>query len=208
MSGAEIIINAIRGFISFAPIAEHSFLDKLIHEMKVTSVAALAFAPVWFLIFAVVFYRPRPSALSPACCGMASSRVLFLVGVLSAMVAVSLFAVWELRHAVDAGYGVDVTTPVIAVALEGFAEGSSRILQVISAGVIRFLLTLPRWLAPLQQTVAKHTGFLKTLPDPPDPPDPPSAAAGPPEPGKSTERPGREPDLRTPRSVRAPCGDN
>ena len=149
MSGAEVILNATRAMADFSPLEsprKRGSLSILGHNMLERMLAAVSgfvfFTPAWFLIFWVLREPRRMGAAA------ATLQTLLVVAIfLTAMVASLGFELFQTMRALGSGLraGVlaDGLTPILALGLEGFAEGakwlSTQLEKWVSSGLIFFL---------------------------------------------------------------------
>ena len=132
MAGAEIIINATRAFAEFRPLdTKQTFSAKLWQKVQLIFVAAFV---LFFFIWAAEWLKARSWMRSPLSLSswwhfplapvvVLVSPVVFLVGVGTAIAAVSSWTYWH--HVIGSPVAsFDFLLPVLAVAFEGVVEMS------------------------------------------------------------------------------------
>ena len=154
MSGAELIINAARSFRTFPSLERESLWTHLAHKVVLSLEAAVAFSLFWWAIWAISACRGRSERFWVRWLYDAGIVLVFAFGMLVTIVAIAALQTTGLTRIVHEGYlPSDVLTPVLAVGLEGFAEGAKTMLERLE------------WLAqPITAALAATTvGFGKAV---------------------------------------------
>lgn len=116
MTGAEVVINAARAYRMYRPPAEEALGWHLLHKVLLSVLSAAVFAIAWFVTWFIGenwVAEGRPARFAKG----AVMGAVFLAGMAATFVVVT----WV--NAVGSGLRpADILTPVLAVALEGFAE--------------------------------------------------------------------------------------
>ncbi len=146
MPGSEIVLNATRGFVEFAP-AEQGGSDRSLNDRaaegwstfvqklwSTTWMAVATFLPAWLLI-AFTVSRTRHKRWPVALAGGVLCAVAFL-GALSLSFGLEVFEhSAHLRAEVSEGHTVDLLSPIFGLGLEGYAEASKAVALHIEGGV-------------------------------------------------------------------------
>jgi hypothetical protein len=125
MTGPELIVNAARSFMMFDTPAEESFASRLKHKFILSFECAFLFLPCWILVWSMAAYRQK--AGSGVARGMWSigMALVFLAGTAWTIIGIGLWIMEAPDQLKESGaVPADVLTPALAVALEGFAEGT------------------------------------------------------------------------------------
>ena len=160
MSGAEVILNAARAMADFSPLEtprKPGSLSVLGRNLEERALAALTgftfFLPAWFLIFWVL-REPRRHGVAAALRRNLIVVALFSLALLGSL-SFELFQTMRgLGSGLKAGVLADGLTPILALGLEGFAEGAkwlSTWLELAVAAGISVLLSRPHRPPPISE---------------------------------------------------------
>ncbi|WP_407519866.1 CHASE2 domain-containing protein [Methylobacterium oryzisoli] len=146
LAGAEVVLNAVRAFLSF-PVALHPTLAaELWNEFVLIVLASLMFFLIWCPIGALSHRLPGASWPRAFC--LRSMIAIVFVGGIAVIFMVLLY--WKVGHSVPKiGDGVpppDILTPIFAVSLEGFAKAAKWVLDLIHGVVDRILEAVHGWI--------------------------------------------------------------
>jgi hypothetical protein len=167
MAGAELIINAIRAYVSFKPLSDSAEpFGRFWHKVAIAGEAALVFWVGWALIFALLQYGPRAwqrlcrlASLGHAgrrVCRRAGDAVVSILVVFVFIMTTCVACLWIIdlevgttAIALPQGRPVDVVTPLLALTLEGLVEAiavvlafAHRALETLWIGAERALKTI------------------------------------------------------------------
>jgi hypothetical protein len=137
MTGAEIILNATKAYLEGGTRDEPNPREKLLRELAAACIASLPFLLGWlvyFLLRSALKHRTVEDIFD-----WTIAPLLFFLMIAGAGLLVTFSALSGLGRAAQGGQIVDILTPIAALSLEGFAEGTRRILDVIERGA-RFLV--------------------------------------------------------------------
>jgi hypothetical protein len=139
MTGAEIVLNAIRSFLEFPVVGEAGLLLSLFEELPVLFLTAVAFAAFWWLVSYVAEARPAPRRpLRRAALHVAGFFLVCVVTVVvSFLLVLSAIALQRTSH-------WDVVSPVLGTALEGGVEGLHVLIVSVEAAIAGALAIVVR----------------------------------------------------------------
>jgi hypothetical protein len=141
MTGSELILNATRAFAAVpSPEALRPRADLWTDlELKLGSAlrGGLLMTGIWLAIF-LVWDRVRRRGRALRLAGRAAAGFLFICGLLAVGLLELRDASAELQRSLAAGRHVDILTPIVALGLEGYAEG----IRLLTHAIERGLLTL------------------------------------------------------------------
>jgi hypothetical protein len=148
MSGAELIVNAIRSFVADAELRE-SIPSTLWREFLIGFVASLPFLLFWLAQQSLMRFGEGSSIRKLAMIGATSALFLATIAVgaaLSTYVVVGLIS-----SQMDNGASIDALLPLAVLSLEGFAHGAKYIIDALEEGVAHGHRALSRhWRALLK----------------------------------------------------------
>ncbi|MGY2048374.1 CHASE2 domain-containing protein [Methylobacterium sp. JK268] len=148
MAGAEVVLNAVRAFLSF-PVTRHpTLLVELRHELELVSGASIMFLVIWCAI-ELLASKIAGASLPTGIVLRAAIGATFVSGI--AVIILALLY-WDVRRNVpDVGHGMpppDILTPIFALSLEGFAKASKWMLVVFHTMADRCLERALSWIGP------------------------------------------------------------
>jgi hypothetical protein len=139
MAGPEIHLNAVKafldcphGFITSPPIGKRAW-----YESEIIAVTSIPFLLFWLGYFwlASAAFGGRAVALLPA-----AGALGFCLAIAGAIALAVIATLGQINNGAEEGFSLEFFTPIIALSLEGFAEGARWISERIERRVESLIL--------------------------------------------------------------------
>ena len=148
MAGSEVVINATRSFAAEAGLREPSLPEKILAEMGTAVICAPVFFVFWFGLAVLVRRvplgeKPDGGRWSKPVLGwrakIAAVRAIvagaFVITLCTACAVIIAIGFVKVGGYAQHRMAIDIFMPLFAVSLEGFADGSKYVLDLLHRGV-------------------------------------------------------------------------
>lgn len=142
MSGAELVLNAAAAMLGpHGWIAEPTAGQRAWHEAEIIAAASLPFLIFW-LGYCWLAHSLRGRRGAGLVVGLYGG-VGFLVAVGAATLLAAAITLESVEHGLANGFASEFFSPILALSLEGFAEGARWLVDRIESGVDRLVRRMP-----------------------------------------------------------------
>jgi hypothetical protein len=138
MAGAQVILNAIRSFITGTVLGGEPIEKTALRELKMAAVSSVPFLPFWLgAVFAGRWAAKRP-VLVRAGVGVGVFLFFVLTATVSATLTLNVVAWFHARDLAQ-GKPIDALLPLLVLMLECFVHAAAHLIEVVHTGAVKVI---------------------------------------------------------------------
>jgi hypothetical protein len=142
MSGAELVLNAVAAMLDrHGWVAAPSVGQRAVHEAEIIGLASLPFLLFW-LGYCWLAHGLRGRRGAGLVVGLYGG-VGFIIAIGAATLLAAAITLESVEHGLANGFAAEFFSPILALSLEGFAEGARWLVDRIESGVDRLVRRVP-----------------------------------------------------------------